>query len=136
MLSQECRRELRTAWLPNVTDAGLDRLVDLLEKGSPMLIHGSFSRAFPMGCLATHIAWNHPATAQLTMDAGICWLNRIAGLNPANSHVVREWDQAVESNWEVRTDLLEEIKNYRASRQPEPIRKKRRFSLTKLVGTK
>ena len=47
MLSQECVRELRTSWLPNISDAGLDRLIDLLEKDSPLLIHGSFSRAFP-----------------------------------------------------------------------------------------
>lgn len=117
MLSQECLRELRTNWLPNMTDSGTDRLVDLLEKGSPLLIHGSFSRAFPMGCLATHIAWNHPATANLVLDAGICWLNRVAGLNPVSSHVIREWDQAMENNWEIRADLLREIKEYRANRR-------------------
>jgi hypothetical protein len=130
MLSQECLRELRTAWLPNMTDCGLDRLIDLLEKGSPLLIHGSFSRAFPMGCLATHVAWNHPATAHLVVDAGICWLNRIAGLNPVSSHVIREWDQAMDSNWEVRAQLLEEIKNHRATRRQEPARKPR-FRLAK-----
>src|SRR5277367_3130622 len=101
MLSNECLRELRTNWLPNMTDAGVERLVDLLEKGSPLLIHGSFSRAFPMGCLATHVAWNHPATAHLTLDAGICWLSHVAGLNPASSRLIREWDQAMECNWEI-----------------------------------
>ena len=30
MLSQECDRELRSAWLPNLTDEGLERLIDLL----------------------------------------------------------------------------------------------------------
>ena len=64
MLSQECTRELKTSWLPNITDVGLDRLIDLLEKGSPLLIHGSFTRSVPMGCLATHIAWHHPRTGQ------------------------------------------------------------------------
>ena len=54
MLSKSCLEELQGAWLPNVTDAGLDRLIDLLEQGSPLLIHGSFTRAVPMGCLATH----------------------------------------------------------------------------------
>ena len=131
MLSQECLRELRTVWLPNMTDGGLDRLIDLLGKGSPLLIHGSFSRAFPMGCLATHVAWNHPATAHLVVDAGICWLNRIAGLNPVNSHVIREWDQAMDSNWEVRAQLLEEIKNHRSARRQEPARKPR-FRLAKV----
>jgi len=65
MLTPECLGELRSAWLPNITDAGLLRLIDLLEKGSPLLIHGCFTRAVPMGCLATHVAWNHPRTAHL-----------------------------------------------------------------------
>ena len=71
MLSKECVRELHSSWLPNMTDEGLRHLIDLLEKGSPLLIHGSFTRAVPMGCLATHIGWNHPQTAHLTMDAGM-----------------------------------------------------------------
>src|SRR6516162_8334269 len=40
MLSEETVRELRRAWLPNITDEGLDHLIELLEKGSPLLIHG------------------------------------------------------------------------------------------------
>ena len=40
MLPQNCIQGLRSSWLPNITDAGLDRVVDLLEKGSPLLIHG------------------------------------------------------------------------------------------------
>src|SRR5436305_3473022 len=78
MLSPECLGELRAAWLPNITDAGLDRLTDLLEEGSPLLIHGCFTRAVPMGCLATHVAWHHPHTAHLTADAGITWLYHVA----------------------------------------------------------
>lgn len=117
MLSPECVRELRQAWLPNMTSEGLDHLIELLEKGSPLLIHGSFTRAVPMGCLATQVAWNHPRTAHLTLDAGICWLNRVAGLNPATSHVIREWDRCGTSNWEIRADLLAELKEYRQSRQ-------------------
>src|SRR5581483_6836885 len=93
MLSRECVNELHSSWLPNLTDAGLRRLVELLEKGSPLLIHGSFSRAVPMGCLATHAAWHHPATAHLTQDAGINWLHCVAQLNPATSQVIREWDR-------------------------------------------
>ena len=116
MLSHECLHELRTSWLPHISDQGLDRLIDLLEKGSPLLIHGSFTRAVPMGCLATHIAWNHPATGHLTVDAGICWLNRVAGLNPATSHVIREWDRAVGFDYDVRSDLLAEFKEHRKGR--------------------
>lgn len=119
MLSQECLRELRTAWLPNMTDAGLSRLIELLEKGSPLLIHGSFTRAVPMGCLATHVAWNHPHTQHLTLDAGICWLNRVAGLNPATSHVIREWDRVGSADFAVRADLLRVLKDYRQQRQPD-----------------
>src|SRR5260221_12173230 len=114
MLSQECRREFQTSWLPHISDAGRQRLIELLEKASPLLIHGSFTRVLPMGCLATHIAWNHPQTAHLTMDAGICWLNRVAGLNPATSHVIREWDRVGENDHELREELLEVFRAYRA----------------------
>ena len=69
MLSPESHKELQSAWLPNITDAGLNRLIDLLEKASPLLIHGCFTKSVPMGCLATHAAWHHPRTAHLTSDA-------------------------------------------------------------------
>jgi hypothetical protein len=105
MLSQECLRELQTSWMPNITDGGLNRLIDLLESGSPMLIHGSFTRAVPMGCLATQIAWHHPRTQKMTLDAGICWLNHVAGLNPATSLVIREWDRAADCDFEIRAEL-------------------------------
>jgi hypothetical protein len=120
MLSQECSRELKASWLPNITDAGLDRLIDLLEKGSPLLIHGSFTRAVPMGCLATHIAWNHPKTAQLTLDAGIWWLNRIAGLNPATSQVIREWDRSADFDYEIRCELAAVFRKERDARRQLP----------------
>jgi hypothetical protein len=117
MLSQECIHELQTSWFPNITDKGLDRLIDLLEKGSPLLIHGSFTRAVPMGCLATQVAWNHPRTAHLTLDAGICWLNRVAGLNPATSLIIREWDRCGAADYEVRTELLTHFKEERHRRR-------------------
>src|SRR5947209_4906108 len=116
MLSQNCVRELRSSWLPNITDAGLDRLIDLLEKGSPLLIHGCFTRSVPMGCLATHVAWNHPNTSHLTTEAGITWLHRVACLNPATSHVIREWDCRGAQDWEVRAELLEVFKEERVNR--------------------
>ena len=106
MLSQESLRELRSSWLPHLTDAGLGRLIELLEQSSPLLIHGSFSRAVPMGCLATHAAWHHPATTHLTQDAGINWLHGVARLNPATSHVIREWDGCGTHAFEVRSELL------------------------------
>lgn len=117
MLPQETLRELQTSWLPNITNTGLDRLIDLLEKGSPLLIHGCFTRAIPMGCLATHAAWNHPRTSHLTLDAGINWLHRVAGLNPATSFVIREWDGSSGQNWEVRADMLALFKEERQRRQ-------------------
>jgi hypothetical protein len=106
MLSQECVQELRSAWLPNITDAGLTRLIEMLERASPMLIHGSFSRSVPMGCLATHIAWNHPRTAHMTQEAGVCWLYQVAGLNPATSQVIRAWDRGGIHDLDVRGELL------------------------------
>jgi hypothetical protein len=123
MLSAECLGELRSAWLPNMTDAGLNRLVELLEKGSPFLIHGCFTRAVPMGCLATHVAWNHPRTQHLTVDAGISWLTRVAGLNPATSQVIRAWDRRGVRDLELTADLLallrEEVRR-RAAARPAP----------------
>ena len=117
MLSQECLQELRSAWLPNITDAGLSRLIELLEKASPLLIHGSFSRAVPMGCLATHVAWHHPRTQHLTLDAGITWLHHVAGLNPATSQVLREWDRRGIHDLELRGELLAALKKERRARR-------------------
>ena len=117
MLSPECVRELQTVWLPNITDDGLDRLIELLDKGSPLLIHGCFTRAVPMGCLATHAGWHHPRTAHLTLDAGITWLHKVAGLNPATSHVIREWDRHSADDWAVRADILQLLAEARRSRR-------------------
>jgi len=123
MLSVECVQELRVAWLPNITNAGLDRLIELLEKGSPLLIHGSFTRALPMGCLATQVGWNHPRTAHLSLDAGINWLHHVARLNPATSCVIREWDHCGAQNWEMRAELLEIFRTERCCRETrlEPV---------------
>jgi hypothetical protein len=50
------------------------------------------------------------------LDAGIVWLNRVAGLNPATSHVIREWDRSGAANWEVRSELLAILKEERLAR--------------------
>ena len=71
-----------------------------------VLIHGAFTRAMPMGCLATHIAWNHPATCSLNHEAGVVWLTKVAGLNPATSRVILAWDDAGFGNFELRSVLL------------------------------
>jgi hypothetical protein len=122
MLNAECLEELRHAWLPNMTDAGLSRLIDLLEKGSPLLIHGCFTRAVPMGCLASHVAWNHPETGHLTLDAGITWLHRVAGLNPATSLVLREWDRRGARDLELRAGLIAELRREEQRRLARPER--------------
>jgi hypothetical protein len=106
MLTEECLGEIRDCWLPHLTDTGLDRLIELLEKDSPYLVHGCFAKALPQGCLATHAAWNHPRTAHLNMDAGITWLHHVAGLNPATSHLIRAWDSRTTNQWELRQELL------------------------------
>ncbi len=110
MLTTECLAELRSAWLPNITDPGLNRLIELLEKGSPLLVHGCFTRAVPMGCLASHVAWNHPRTCHMTLDAGITWLHQVAGLNPATSEVLRAWDYQGVHDLELRSALLGELR--------------------------
>ena len=120
MLSTLALRELQTKWFPNLTDEALDRLIDMLESGSPLLIHGCFTKATPMGCLATHAAWHHPRTAHLTSDAGIFWLTRVASLNPATSHVLREWDCRVNDAWQLRAEMAEAFRTERRARELQP----------------
>ncbi len=126
MASLNAVTEFRAAWLPHVTDDGLRRLIDLLGKGSPLLIHGAFTRAVPMGCLASHIAWNHPRTQQLQDEAGIVWLTHVARLNPATSSVVLAWDRAGNIDLELRAELFEACVAEQARRAarvsaPEPV---------------
>ncbi|HTK74219.1 MAG TPA: hypothetical protein VL371_03115 [Gemmataceae bacterium] len=106
MLPADFVHELRTSWLPNVSDAGLERVIDLLEKGSPLLVSGRFTGAAAMGCLATHIGWHDTAVGHRSDDAGILWLTRVARLNPATSHVIREWDRHGPQEWTFRADVL------------------------------
>jgi hypothetical protein len=120
MLTAEFTHELHSSWLPHITECGLDRLIELLEKNSPLLIQGSFTRVVPMGCLATHIAWNHPHTRALTLEAGVCWLNRVAGLNPATSHVIRDWDRRG-NEFEFRQELLRVLKEERQLRRDRTV---------------
>ena len=121
MPSDTAMAEFRAAWLPHVTTAGLARLAELLDAASPFLIHGSFTRALPMGCLASHVAWNHPATSHLNEEAGVCWLTRVAGLNPATSAVILEWDRDGIHDRALRAELAalcrEELAR-RAAREP------------------
>jgi hypothetical protein len=109
--------EFRAAWLPHVSDSGLSRIIELLEKGSPLLIHGAFTRAVPMGCLASHIAWNHPRTCQYQHEAGVVWLSKVAKLNPATSAVILAWDRAGTGDFALRTALLDECRKEAAGRR-------------------
>jgi hypothetical protein len=124
MASHAAVAEFQANWLPHVTDAGLARLIDLLEKASPLLIHGAFTRSMPMGCLATQIAWNHPRTCHLNDEAGIVWLAKVAGLNPATSAVILSWDREGAANFEIRSALLAACMDEQARRsvvEREPV---------------
>jgi hypothetical protein len=116
MSTHEPVAEFRAAWLPHVTDDGLTRLIELLEKASPLLIHGTFTRAVPMGCLASHIAWNHPRTCRFGHEAGVLWLSRVAGLNPATSAVILAWDRHGAGDFPLRTALLEACRDEASAR--------------------
>lgn len=109
--------EFRTHWLPNITDDGLTRLIHLLDTASPLLIHGAFTRACAMGCLATHIGWHHPATRDLNDEAGVSWLTQVAKLNPATSRVILAWDRCGESDWELRAELLKVCRDEQSERE-------------------
>lgn len=112
--------EFRTAWLPNVSDTGLSRLVGLLESGSPLLIRGAFTRAVPMGCLASHVAWNHPDTRHLgDAEAGVLWLTRVARLNPATSAVILAWDREGGLDRDLLAGLLTACRDEQARRSAE-----------------
>ena len=106
MTSTKTLSEFRAAWLPHISDRGLVRLADLLERGSPLLIHGSFQRTAVAGCIATHIAWHHPRTKHLNEEAGVIWLAHVARLNPATSYVIQDWDRNGHADWELRTGLI------------------------------
>ncbi len=114
-----CMDELRQSWLPNITNGGLDRIIELLDKGSPLLISGAFTRSVPMGCLATHIGWHHPATKKFTTESGINWLMKVAGLNPATSKVIRTWDSQSPADWDLRNCLLEVFNEERTKRRAQ-----------------
>lgn len=119
MPSPEALTEFRTRWLPHATGPGLARLTELLDAGSPLLIHGAFSRALPMGCLATQLAWHHPATEHLNAEAGIRWLTKVTGLNPATSAVILAWDTHGIHDRELRAELLAACRDELARRAEE-----------------
>jgi hypothetical protein len=124
MLTPQCLGELQSAWLPNMSDSGLERLISLLENGSPLLVHGCFTRAVPMGCLASHLAWHHPRTAHLTLDAGITWLHQVAHLNPATSFVLREWDRRGIHDLELRADLVAVLRDEQRARRTKKVERR------------
>jgi hypothetical protein len=117
MASHDPIAEFRAAWLPHITDDGLNRLLELLRKGSPLLIHGAFTRTVPMGCLATHVAWNHPQTCHMQHEAGVIWLTKVAGLNPATSSVILAWDRDGTGDYELRSNLLSAAQEERDRRE-------------------
>jgi hypothetical protein len=104
MLSDKAIHELKTAWLPNITDIGLEYLARLLETGSPYLIRRAWASDFAdhspefdiadaaIGCIATHAGWHHPATLRMHGNAGHTWLTTIAGVESEYSAVLQEWD--------------------------------------------
>jgi len=102
--------EFVSRWLPHATESGLNRLLQLLQQGSPMLIHGAFSKSCALGCLATHMAWHHPETCHLNEEAGIRWLTNVANLNPATSSVILAWDRNGMADWELRGQLIKAIR--------------------------
>ncbi len=120
MPTQDPITEFRSAWIPHVTKDGLSRVIELLEKGSPLLIHGAFTRTMPMGCLASHIAWNHPQTCKYQHEAGVMWLSRVAKLNPATSSVILAWDREGSADFALRFNLLETCLEERQRREKCP----------------
>jgi len=101
--------EFQRVWLPNLTDSALARLTELVLARSRFLIAGRFDAAVAQGCLATHAGWHHPQTTHMNAEAGIGWLTRVAGLNPATSRVVLAWDAEWPDNHLFREALTQEL---------------------------
>ena len=120
MPSPDTLTEFRSRWLPHATSPGLARLAEMLESSSPLLIHGAFTRALPMGCLASHLGWHHPATEHLNADAGVRWLTKVTGLNPATSAVILAWDRDGIHDRDLRAALLAACRDELARRAEGP----------------
>lgn len=118
MLSEECRRELHENWFPNLTDSGLERLIELLRTDSPYLLRGDWTSHLVVGCLATHVGWHHPVTTRFGIEAGGIWLSQVAGVDPAHSHVLREWDHYVgtANDRSLKSDFLAEFREEKRRR--------------------
>jgi len=117
MLSSAVIEELRRSWLPNMTDGGLTRVIELLEKGSPILIQGDWCHGPVMGCLASHAAWHHPMTMRLGADAGGVWLAFIVGIDPRESQVLQSWDCSAPHDWQTRAELCAIFRDELVGRQ-------------------
>ena len=119
-LTDDAVREFRTHWLPKLTDPALERLITLLERDDPRLIRSRWTGASVMGCLATQAAWNDARTEDFGDRAGPAWLHHVAGIVPAHSKVVRDWDQSIEhpfDAWQVRGQLLAMLREEHGSRR-------------------
>ena len=116
MLSNACIDELRTGWFPHLTDSGLSRLAEMLEKGDPLLFRGSWAAVSVQGCLATHAGWHHPATSELGGQAGFVWLRAVAGIDPLTSYVLSEWDHT-QCDWQTRAEFLAEFRGEQRRRE-------------------
>jgi hypothetical protein len=126
MLSDKAIHELETAWLPNITDAGLEYLARLLETASPYLIRRAWASNFvnhapefdiadaAIGCIATHAGWHHPATLCMHGNAGHTWLTTIAGVESERSAVLQEWDGDAPVEAELAYILRQEQRRRRA----------------------
>jgi len=116
MLPQDCLANLNHAGCRTSPMPGSIASSNCWKKEVRFLIHGSFSRAMPIGCLATHIAWHHPATEQTTLSRramaqprGRAQSGQLTGHSRMGS--------GQECNWEVRQDLLGVFKEHREVRR-------------------
>ena len=103
------------------------RVIELLERGLPAVDPRRLQPSGADGCLATHIAWNH-LLEQWTLEAGIMWLSRVAGLNPATSQVIRAGTGGTR-DWELRSRLLENFKEERERQAESPAARPERESV-------
>ena len=83
-------RELYLDWLPNITDEGLERLIELLSTQSPQLLHGSFIDDDDGGCLAEHAGRHHDLCGDRKFP-GLAFAMLVTEARA--SAVITEWDK-------------------------------------------
>ena len=95
-----------------------------LDDGTPSAVESSSSETRPRR-VRVKAATTTGALIRMSIasQVGVLWLTRVAGLNPATSLVILEWDRLGASDWQARSRLLEVCRRELETRNEEPYEK-------------